>query len=196
LERVALDADSWVDVLPRWVEGSSTLFEDLIQGRRWGQRTRWMFERRVLEPRLTSSWSLGSGVPLEPPALEEMRLALSTRYGVRFDSVGFNWYRDGNDSVAFHGDKILREIQEPIVPLVSLGEPRRFLLKPRAGGRSLTFHLGHGDLLVTGGRTQRTWLHGVPKVARAGPRLSLAFRYGLDLRVYGDAAGQDERGRA
>ena len=68
---------------------------------------------------------------------------------------------------------------EPIVALVSLGEPRKFLLRPRGGGKSRAFHLGGGDLLVTGGRTQRAWEHSVPKVAQAGLRISVAYRYGM-----------------
>ncbi|MDQ3217880.1 MAG: alpha-ketoglutarate-dependent dioxygenase AlkB, partial [Actinomycetota bacterium] len=104
---------------------------------------------------------------------------LSEHYGVVFDSVGFNLYRDGKDSVAWHGDHIHKEIERPIVVLVSLGQPRRFLLRPKGGGRSRVFTLGGGDLLVTGGLTQRTWEHAVPKVAKAGPRISVAFRHGL-----------------
>jgi alkylated DNA repair dioxygenase AlkB len=143
-----------------------------------------MYDKKVREPRLTAPWGMHSGEPLEPPVLEDMRKALSKRYGVEFDSVGFNLYRDGQDSVAWHGDRIRKEIEDPIVVLVSLGEPRRFLLRPKGGGKSTAFLLGKGDLLVTGGKTQRTWEHSVPKVARAGPRISLAFRHGMDPAVY------------
>jgi alkylated DNA repair dioxygenase AlkB len=185
MRRIALDQRSWIEYAPGWVRGSDVLFDRIVQARRWGQRTRHMYDRRVLEPRLTAPWNVQSGAPLEPAILEDMRRALSVRYGVEFDSIGFNFYRDGQDSVAWHGDKIRKEIEEPIVVLVSLGEPRKFLLRPKGGGRSMAFHLGRGDLLVTGGRTQRQWEHCVPKVARAGPRISLAFRYGMDARAYG-----------
>ncbi len=186
LERIRLDETSWIDHAPAWVRGSDLLFAEVLASRAWAQRSRWMYDRRVLEPRLTDHWDLASGVPLAPPVLEEMRRALSARYGVLFESVGFNLYRGGEDSVAWHGDRIVKGIAEPLIPLVSLGEPRRFLLRPRGGGRSRAFHLGRGDLLVTGGTTQRTWEHAVPKVARAGPRISIAFRYGLDPRAYSD----------
>ena len=185
LRRIELDPASWVDVQDGWVSGSDQLFEDILKARNWSQRTRRMYEGRVLEPRLTAPWNLRSGAPLEPAILEQMRLALSRKYGVVFDSIGFNLYRDGKDSVAWHGDKIFKEIEEPTVALVSLGEPRKFLLRPKGGGKSRQFNLGRGDLLVTGGRTQRTWEHSVPKVAAAGPRISLAFRYGMDARAYG-----------
>ncbi|MFP5352750.1 MAG: alpha-ketoglutarate-dependent dioxygenase AlkB, partial [Actinomycetota bacterium] len=85
-------------------------------------------------------------------------------------------------------------IDAPLVALVSLGEPRRFLLKPRGGGETHAFMLGRGDLLVTGGRTQRTWLHSVPKVAKAGPRISIAYRHGLDPAIYDNAAATTEVG--
>ena len=110
---------------------------------------------------------------------------MSERYGVVFDSIGFNLYRDGEDSVAWHRDRLSEEIEEPIVALVCLGERRKFLLRPRGGGPSRALQLGRGDLLVTGGKTQRHWEHSVPKVAHAGPRISLAFRYGMDPSVYG-----------
>ena len=189
LQRTWLDAESWVDHAVGWVSGADALFADLVASRPWGQRTRVLWDKQMLEPRLTSHWELASGEPLLPPVVDAMRLALSARYGVELDSAGFNLYRDGRDSVAWHGDRIRREIREPVVALVSLGEPRRFLLRRAGGGTSLRFDLGGGDLLVTGGRTQRTWQHSVPKVARAGPRLSIAFRHGLSPAAYGRPAG-------
>lgn len=184
VERIHLDEASWLDLAPGWVRGSDRVFEDILRARSWDERTRWMYERRVREPRLTSLWRDGAGVPLEPALLDDMRRILSARYGVLFDSAGFNLYRDGEDSVAWHGDRIRKEILEPVIALVSFGEPRKFLLRPKGGGRSRAFHLGRGDLLVTGGRTQRAWDHCVPKVAHAGPRISVAFRHGLDPRAY------------
>jgi alkylated DNA repair dioxygenase AlkB len=180
LARTWLDPESWIDLVPGWVHGSDELFRQILHSRNWGQRTRRMYDHRVREPRLTAPWNLRSGVPLEPAILDDIRLALSSRYGVTFDSAGFNLYRDGQDSVAWHGDRIRKEIEDPIVALVSVGEPRKFLLRPKGGGKSRALHLGRGDLLVTGGRTQRAWEHSVPKVAQAaGPRISIAYRYGL-----------------
>ena len=188
LVRVELDATSWVDHAPGWVTGSDELLADLVADTDWGQRSRWMYERRVAEPRLTAGWSLSSGRPLEPPVLERMREVLSARYGVTLDSMGLNLYRDGRDSVAWHGDRIAREIAEPIVALVSLGEPRPFHLRPKAaaGGRRVARRLllGRGELLVTGGATQRAWEHSVPKVAAAGARVSIAFRHNAEPATY------------
>jgi alkylated DNA repair dioxygenase AlkB len=183
-ERIHLDEAAWIDVVPGWVSGSDALFRTLSDALPWAQRTRFLYEQHRIEPRLTAGWHARNGTPLAPPVLEEMRATLSQRYGVLFDSAGFNFYRDGQDSVAWHRDKIPQHIPQPVVALVSLGEPRRFLLRPRGGGRSRPFPLGHGDLLVTGGETQRTWEHAVLKVAHAGPRISIAFRHGMDARRY------------
>jgi alkylated DNA repair dioxygenase AlkB len=179
LRRIPLDEEAWVDHARGWVSGADALFEQVLTKRSWEQRSRRMYDQTVPEPRLTAPWGLHSGEPLEPPILEEMRVVLSGQYRRTFDSVGFNLYRDGRDSVAWHADRIPKEITEPIVALVSLGEPRSFLLRPKGGGRSRAFLLGQGDLLVTGGQTQRTWEHSIPKVAQAGPRISLAYRHGM-----------------
>jgi alkylated DNA repair dioxygenase AlkB len=184
VERIVLDEASWVDLAPGWLRGSDVVFDEVLRTRKWGQRTRWMYDHRVREPRLTAPWSVRSGVPLEPRVLDDARLALAARYGVPFDCAGFNLYRDGEDSVAWHSDHILKDVRDPVIALVSLGEPRNFLLRPKGGGRSLAFHLGRGDLLVTGGSSNDRWEHAVPKVARAGPRISVAYRYGLDPRAY------------
>ena len=189
LARIDLDRKSWVDYAPCWVSGADELFGELLTSTDWGQRTRWMYDKRVAEPRLTSQWRVEGGLPLEPPVLEDVRGLLSERYGVELDSMGLNLYRDGRDSVAWHGDRIAKEIEEPIVAIVSVGEPRTFLLRPRGGGPSTAFALGRGDLQVTGGRTQRLWQHSVPKVARDGPRISVAFRHGMAAKVYGEPEG-------
>ena len=182
LVRVDLDAESWIDHAPGWMAGADRLFAEIAGGAHWGQRRRRMYDRVVDEPRLTSGWRAGDSEQLKPEVLEAARRALSRRYGVEFDSVGINLYRDGSDSVAWHRDRIPEEIDQPVVALLSLGEPRRFLLRPHGGGMSRALMLGSGDLLVTGGQTQRRFDHSVPKVARAGPRISAAFRHGV--RIY------------
>ncbi len=200
LTRIQLDPASWVDYAPRWVTGSDQLFADLVAGQRWSQRSRHMYGSVVEEPRLTSWWRASSGRPLEPAVLERMRRLLSERYGVDLDSMGLNLYRDGRDSVAWHGDRIAKAIAEPVVAIVSVGEPRTFLLRPVPGkgvsGSTRSFALGRGDLLVTGGACQRRWQHTVPKVAAAGPRISITFRHGLDPRAYPDTTDRTENAGA
>ena len=179
LERIDLDTDSWVDYCSGWMAGSDQAFEELLRDVAWGQRRRWMYERQVDEPRLTSWQKVDENTVVAYEWLEQARATLSAHYDVRFDSVGFNLYRDGADSVAWHRDRIPAEIVDPLVALVSLGEPRKFLLRPKGGGKSRPFMLGRGDLLVTGGATQRRFEHSVPKVKSSGPRMSIAFRRGV-----------------
>jgi alkylated DNA repair dioxygenase AlkB len=184
LERIHLDETAWLDYAPGWVSGADLLFEQIVEERNWGQRSRKMYDKTVVEPRLTAPWNLKSGTPLQPEVLERIRVALSERYERTFDSVGFNLYRDGRDSVAWHRDRIPKQVESPIVVLVSIGEPRKFLMRPYGGGKSRSFMLGHGDLLVTGGQSQRTWEHSVPKVKEAGPRISLAYRHDMRWKAY------------
>jgi alkylated DNA repair dioxygenase AlkB len=111
-----------------------------------------------------------------------MKAALDAHYrdelGEPFASTGLCLYRDGRDSVAWHGDRIGRGAKtDTMVAIVVLGEPRPLLLRPRGGGATLRNDLGHGDVIVMGGSCQRTWEHAVPKSARAkGPRISIQFR--------------------
>ena len=179
LERTQLDEDSWVDHRPGWMSGSDGAFEELLRDVAWSQRRRWMYDREVDEPRLTSWQRIDEQTAVAFKWLEDARVSLSARYEVQFDSVGINLYRHGADSVAWHRDRIPPEIVDPVVALVSLGEPRTFLLRPQGGGKSLAFRLGRGDLLVTGGQTQRRFEHGVPKVKSSGPRMSVVFRHGV-----------------
>jgi alkylated DNA repair dioxygenase AlkB len=179
LRPTALEAGSWVDYCPEWMSGFDEAFEALLHTSEWSQRRRWMYDRQVDEPRLTSWQRMDDATARAHRWLEDARVALSVHYEVTFDSLGINLYRDGADSVAWHRDRIPPEIVDPVVALVSLGEPRTFLLRPQGGGRSRAFRLGHGDLLVTGGQTQRRFEHSVPKVKLSGPRMSLAFRHGV-----------------
>ena len=179
LARIELDEVSWVDHCPGWLSGSDQAFEELLGDIVWSQRRRWMYDREVDEPRLTSWLSVDESASGAYQWLEDARAALSAHYDVRFDSVGLNLYRDGSDSVAWHRDRIPPEIADPVVALVSLGQARTFLLRPHGGGKSSSFRLGHGDLLVTGGQTQRRFEHSVPKLKASGARISLAFRHGV-----------------
>jgi alkylated DNA repair dioxygenase AlkB len=177
VERVELAGGAWLDWAPGWLAGSDTLFQELLDGAPWGQRQRHMYEGMVDEPRLTAGWSARQGWEGAPAAVLDVGDRMSERYGLDFDSVHCNLYRDGNDSVAWHGDTVRRSMQEPVVVIVSLGQRRRFLLRPVGGGRSRRYDLGDGDLLVMGGTSQHSWQHCVPKVRHAGARISVTFRH-------------------
>ena len=177
VERIELDGGAWLDHAPGWLEGSDTLFQEVLDRAPWGQRRRYMYEGMVDEPRLTAGWSDAKGWDDCPAAVLEVRDRMCERYGLPFDSVHCNLYRDGSDSVAWHGDNVRKEMMEPVVVILSLGERRRFLLRRTGGGASLRFDLGGGDLLVMGGTCQHTWQHTVPKVRQAGARISVTYRH-------------------
>lgn len=179
LRRHWLDDRSWVDHAPGWLSGHVELFEALRAHVWWRREQRWMYDRQVQVPRL-----LGKLPPGEPgeDAVVEVAAELSGRYGVGFDRISYSLYRDGQDSVAPHGDQILRDRRaDSHVATLSLGERRRFVVSPRAGGPGHSFTLGWGDLVVMGGQCQQRWLHGVPKVAQAGPRLAVMFRCSREM---------------
>lgn len=164
---------AWVEHAPGWLAGAEELFVTVAGIVAWRSPMVTMWDKRLQTPRLNGS------LPPErrPPIVTVMRDALSARYGIEFRSIGANWYRDGHDSVAWHGDRVARELPEATIAIVSLGGPRRFLLRPKGGGSSVRFDLASGDLLAMGGSCQRTWQHCVPKVARAAQRISLTFRH-------------------
>jgi alkylated DNA repair dioxygenase AlkB len=179
IQRHHLDDDAWVDELRGWVTGADELFAALLEVAPWRQKDIWIYKRRLPEPRLTARWRLREEEP-PLPILGDMAKALSERYDVAFTQVGANLYRSGSDSVAWHGDRVARELDEATVALVSLGAPRPFKLRPKGGGKSVAFVPDRGDLMVMGGSCQRTWDHAVPKVRSAGPRMSIQFRHAYD----------------
>ncbi|GAB2620692.1 alpha-ketoglutarate-dependent dioxygenase AlkB [Nocardioides ginkgobilobae] len=179
LERHPLAHGAWVDVRRSWLPDADEVMAALVAQVPWRAEKRQMYDRLVDVPRLVHTYMIGEELP--HPALTEARDALSAHYaeelGEPFRTAGCCYYRDGRDSVAWHGDTIGRgSTQDTMVAIVSVGDPRRLLLRPRGGGESLAFEMGHGDLLVMGGSCQRTWEHAVPKVAHSGPRLSVQFR--------------------
>jgi alkylated DNA repair dioxygenase AlkB len=172
--RVALDAASWLELVPAWLEEPAALFARLRDAAPWRQRERRMYERMVIEPRLTAELHDLSQAPAELRAAADR---LYTQYGVIYDSLWLNLYRDGRDSTAWHGDRISCRRDVCTVPVLTLGATRRFLIKPRAGGTSRAFWPESGDLLVMGGRCQRDWVHALPKAPGiAGARISVNFQ--------------------
>jgi alkylated DNA repair dioxygenase AlkB len=183
-ERVPLSSGAWVDVQRGWLTGAGTLFARLAERVPWRAERRRMYDKTVDVPRLLCFY--GENAVLPDPALDACRAALDGFYagelGEPFVTAGLCFYRDGRDSVAWHGDTIGRgSTEDTMVAIVSLGEARPLLLRPREGttreGTTLRYNLGHGDLIVMGGSCQRTWEHAVPKSARpTGPRISVQFR--------------------
>ncbi|MEU2542515.1 alpha-ketoglutarate-dependent dioxygenase AlkB [Streptomyces iakyrus] len=181
ISRTHLGFGAWLDVLPGWLNGSDVLFEHLAAEVPWRAERRKMYDNVVDVPRLLAFYGVDDRLP--HPVLTEAREALSTHYGEElgepFTTAGLCYYRDGRDSVAWHGDRIGRGAREDtMVAILSVGAPRDLLLRPVGGGRETVRRpLGHGDLVVMGGSCQRTWEHAIPKSTRAtGPRISIQFR--------------------
>jgi alkylated DNA repair dioxygenase AlkB len=180
VERRSLSDGAWVDMRPGFVTAADELFDVLASTVPWREERTHIYDRTVQVPRLLAGYADGEALP--HPVLDEARSALSAHYaeelGEPFVSLGLCLYRDGNDSVAYHGDRIARESpRDTMVAIVSLGAARPFGLRPKSGGPALKLQVGHGDLLVMGGSCQRTWLHGIPKVANClGARISIQFR--------------------
>jgi alkylated DNA repair dioxygenase AlkB len=166
-----LGAGAWVDTVPGVVTGADALFDEILAAAPWAEHDRPMYDRIVREPRLTTRrWDD------PPPLVVDLGARLSAHYGLDLGVVSANLYRSGADSVAWHGDRVGRVRAETVVAILSLGEARRFLLRPKGGGPSVRYAPLPGELLVMGGTCQRTWEHTVPKCASAGPRISVMFR--------------------
>jgi alkylated DNA repair dioxygenase AlkB len=181
-ERRVLSAGAWVDVARDWLPDADDVFATLVRDVPWRAERRAMYDRVVDVPRLVFTYMIGDELP--HPALTDARRRLTERYaaelGEPFRTAGCCYYRDGRDSVAWHGDTIGRgSTDDTMVAIVSVGDPRRLHLRPRDPERreeAFAVEMGHGDLVVMGGSCQRTWEHAVPKVASAGPRISVQFR--------------------
>ena len=180
VQRTQLADGAWVDLRPGWLSGSDVVFSRLTDAVPWRAEKRHMYDRVVDVPRLLCFYA--EDEPLPDPVLTAALQDLNAHYGAElgepFRTAGLCLYRDGRDSVAWHGDRYGRgQTEDTMVAILSLGAPRAFLLRPRGGGKSLRYEVGHGDLLVMGGSCQRTWEHSVPKTAKAvGPRISVQFR--------------------
>ncbi|HMG43853.1 MAG TPA: alpha-ketoglutarate-dependent dioxygenase AlkB [Acidimicrobiales bacterium] len=170
-DRRDLGSGAWLEVVPGWVEGADALLAKVLSTASWSEHERPMYDKVVVEPRLTT------GLWFDPPSpIGEMADALTERFDHDLCKVSANLYRDGRDSVAWHGDRVGRTRDDTVVAILSLGSARRFLLRPAAGGESLRLNPAPGDLVVLGGTAQTTWQHSIPKVAQAGARVSVMFR--------------------
>jgi alkylated DNA repair dioxygenase AlkB len=174
-ERLELDATSWIDVTRGLLDGADEVCASLLTSVPWRQHRRRMYDRVLDDPRLSHWYGADAAAP--HPVLDDLRVELSRRYGRPFGSPGLNLYRDGRDSVAPHRDRELRRLEDTMVAVLTLGARRPFLVRPHGGGRSVDLAPASGDLLVMGGRCQLDWEHGVPKVARAGTRISVSWRW-------------------
>lgn len=179
IERIELADGAWIERQPGWASEPDVLFVAVLQALDWMEGVERIRGMEIARPRLVASFGSGE-LPPGLAVIGEMSEALSDNYGVRLDRITCNLYRDGQDSVAWHGDRIARNRPEATVAILSLGEPRPFRIRPKGGGSSIGWPAGRGDLIVMGGSCQRTHDHSVPKVAKAGPRIAVMFRHAYD----------------
>ncbi|MBY5162804.1 alpha-ketoglutarate-dependent dioxygenase AlkB [Nitriliruptoria bacterium AS10] len=170
---------AWVDVVPGLVQGSLDLFDRVVAAAEWRAEEMVLFDEVVACPRLSVRWTVGE-LPDELVVLRSLGAVLSQCYRTALTRVSANLYRDGRDSVAWHGDRGARDRDRATIAVLTLGSPRPFRLRRRRGPGGLALEPASGDLLVMGGTCQRTWQHAVPKVADAGPRIAVMFRTSLD----------------
>jgi alkylated DNA repair dioxygenase AlkB len=173
------DAEGGCRYHPAFIDAAraAAWFAQLHDGVPWRHQRRPMYDRVVDVPRLTSGYPLDGSVEL-PLALAAAHEAVRTHTGVPFTHVGLNLYRDGNDSVAPHNDKLTTLVAAHPIVLLSLGDPRRMEIREKAPPRRVVrIDLDAGSLLTMSHAMQSTHDHGIPKSKHAvGPRISLAFR--------------------
>lgn len=178
--RTSLDAQSWVEVVPAWLARPDLLFERLAMAVPWKEHYRRLFDKVFLEPRLTAEYR---DLEAAPEPLPLLAATLSRHYRVGYDNLWLNLYRNGRDSTGWHRDRFSCRRPDCIVPVLTLGATRRFLIKPRSGGSAVAFWPRSGDLIVMGGRCQQDWVHGVPKLdGGREARISVNFQSSAQAR--------------
>jgi alkylated DNA repair dioxygenase AlkB len=184
--RLDLGEGAWVELVRGWCADEGAVFASLLLELAWEARTIVLFGKPVMQPRLVA-WAgerpyrySGRTLPPSPlgPALSTLRSRVEAHVGQRFDHVLVNRYRDGSDSMGWHADAEPELGPNPTIASISLGAPRRFVLRhAREKGRAYEAQLGRGDLLVMGGACQHLFRHAVPKDASArGERINVTLR--------------------
>jgi alkylated DNA repair dioxygenase AlkB len=184
VERVDLDATSWVDVARGLVRDADAVHDELATTVSWQPSRVWRYERWIDEPRV-GSFQAGAD---RHPALVAAQTWIMRRYRVTFDGITLIQYRDERDSVSFHRDRELRWLDDTVIGVLTLGAHRPWLMRPITGTReayeddeladAIDLSPRSGDLLVMGGRCQADWLHAVPKVrGRVKSRVSAQWRW-------------------
>lgn len=174
VQRTELDEGSWVDVMRGLVREPDPLFHAVMDQARWRQLRTRQQGRWLDAPRL--SGQLDAALH-SARVLRHAGLVIEARYRASFGRFGLLQYRDGRDSIGLHRDREMRYLEHTISVGLSLGATRPFCLRARFGGPVKQFLLEPGDAYVMGGRCQADWMHGVPKVEHADPKISAIWRW-------------------
>jgi alkylated DNA repair dioxygenase AlkB len=189
-EPAALDLpDADVRYYPDFIENSSVIYHALLEEITWQQDTIQMYGRPVLIPRMNAWYGDAeahygySGLKLTPhswtPSLLSLKVLVEEFLQQNFNSVLANYYRDANDSVAWHADDEPELGLKPVIASLSFGATRRFSLRRKSAGRAAPVHieLAPGSLLVMAGDTQKFWHHQLAKNNQpVAGRINLTYR--------------------
>lgn len=157
---------------------SDRFYKELLSTSPWIQRTRKMYDKMVLDPRLTA-WYGESSANKWTPTLLGIKAKVEAECGITFNSVLLNYYRDGNDSVAWHSDTLPSSGKHHPIASVTFGETRLFKVRRKLDKSvpQLSISLTHGSFLLMGEQMQYHYEHHIPKTARKiGHRINLTFR--------------------
>jgi alkylated DNA repair dioxygenase AlkB len=157
---------------------SDHYYKILFKESPWEQRTRKMYDKIIPDPRLTVWY--GSETPdAWPSTLLEIKERVEQECGIVFNSVLLNYYRDGNDSVAWHSDTLPSSGKHHAIASITFGETRLFKVRHKTNKNiaQLSIPLTHGSFLLMGETMQYHYEHYVPKTSRKiGARINLTFR--------------------
>lgn len=167
---------------------SSILLRHFIANSPWKQKIVRMYDKEVVTPRLTAWYadeetydytSLRRSAPnLWTPELQMIRNKVEAIAGIRFNSVLLNYYRDGNDSVAWHSDNEKALGTHPVIASVSFGQVRCFDIRNKADhSEKYSIRLESGALMIMKGDLQQNWEHRITKSTHPmKARVNLTFR--------------------
>ena len=161
---------------------SDRLLEEFITKTPWKQTTQKLWDKAYLTPRLTAWYGdtdrIAGTLPWTP-ALQAIREKVEPLAGISFNTVLLNYYRDGNDSVAWHSDKESIMGSQPIIASVSFGQIRSFDIRGKTNHREkYSVRLEHGSLLLMKSGLQEHWEHRIAKsVKPMKARVNLTFRF-------------------
>lgn len=168
---------------------ASAHLTNLINSLDWQHYTLKLFGKVLPQPRLTAFYGdkgiayAYSGLTLQAlpytDLLKQIQTKIEAAYGVKFNCVLANYYRDGNDSMGWHSDDEPSLGPDPVIASVSFGAERSFHLRHRFEVQMPTqkLRLNNGSLLMMQGKSQSHWQHQLPKSKKVfGPRVNLTFR--------------------
>lgn len=157
---------------------SDEYYSALMNQTPWHQHHRKMYDKMVLDPRLTA-WYSDSAPNTWTPVLLSIKTKVEAACNIKFDGVLLNLYRDGKDSVSWHSDTRPASGNHQPIASVSFGQTRAFYIRHKFDKaiKPFSIPLTHGSFLLMPASMQEDWEHHIPKINRPlAPRINLTFR--------------------